>query len=225
MKTSRRGLMTGLFGTGFCLMASLIWAEIPATAQPVLRCQMARVPMPGANQMDDHADAKLSQGGVVDDEAIVIATVAGPIELGPNLLRLLFAPAAKSEVVGKTLAARIKALSPDRRIYLVVRGLSAVKQPGVFFNLYFNLPPNTPPQKNDPHYIGAINFFNAVKYGRSKAPGPNNPAFFSFDVTAILQDLQARRLLSDQATVTIDPVGAPSGAAKPMIGQVVLVEQ
>ena len=53
----------------------------------------------------------------------------------------------------------------------------------------------------------------------------SDPRFLSFDVTALLQTLQSRHSLGDNATVTIVPAGKPRADAKPVIAEVALVEQ
>jgi tyrosinase len=122
---------------------------------------------------------------------------------------------------GTKLASRLSSLAPAERIYLVLRDMATQDQPGVLYHIYLDLPAgSSAPAKDDPHYVGLLNFYNARAEG--------SPAVFrSFEVTDLLRNLQKQGLLSDQTTVTIIPSrgGALNANAKPVIGRIELVVQ
>jgi len=153
-----------------------------------------------------------------------IAFVGGPVSLGSGSARVALGPVAESSTAEKTLAARIATLARGRHIYLVVRDLRVVGQPGVLFRLYLDLPPDAKPIRTDSHYVGALNFYNAAEPGRFDA-NEKSPMFVSFDITRVLRNLRAQKLLSDQTTLTIIPSGTPATQSEPRIGRIEIVEQ
>jgi hypothetical protein len=154
-----------------------------------------------------------------------IAFVGGPVSLGSGSARVTLEPAAESSTERRTLAARIGTLARGRHIYLVVRDLRVVGQPGVLFRLYLDLPSDAKPIRTDPHYVGALNFYNAAEPGRFDPPNEKNPMFVSYDITRVLRNLRAQRLLTDQTTLTIIPTGTPAIQSDPRIGRIEIVEQ
>jgi hypothetical protein len=84
------------------------------------------------------------------------------------------------------------------------------------------LPPGIAPKPDGPHYVGSLNFFNAPKSGSGAA---RDSRFYSFDVTDLLKTLQSNKSLGDAATVTIVPADKPRSSARPIIGEIALVEQ
>lgn len=154
-----------------------------------------------------------------------IAFVGGPVTLGSGLARVRLEPVAESSAAPRTLAARMGTLARGRHIYLVVRDLQVVGQPGVLFRLYVDLPSAAKPGRSAPHYIGALNFYNAAQPGRFDTPDEKNPMFVSYDITRVLRNLRAQKLLSDQTTLTIIPSGTPAAQSAPRIGRIEIVEQ
>src|SRR5712671_2699864 len=144
-----------------------------------------------------------------------IAFVGGPVSLGSGSARLTLEPVAESSTAPRTLAARLGTLARGRRIYLVVRDLQVVGQPGVLFRLYVDLPSEAKPIRTDPHYLGALNFYNAAEPGRFDIPNEKNPMFVSYDITRVLRNLRAQKLLSDQTTLTIIASGTPAAQSDP----------
>jgi hypothetical protein len=154
-----------------------------------------------------------------------IVFVGGPVSLGNDPARVTLAPVAEPGTAPTTLAARIGALARGRHIYLVVRDLQVLGQPGVLFRLYIDLPSAAKPIRTDPHYIGALNFYNAAEPGRFDTPNEKSPMFVSYDITRVLRNLRAQKLLSDQTTLTIIPSGTPATQSNPRIGRIEIVEQ
>lgn len=153
----------------------------------------------------------------------VIATAEGPHSLGAGALRvpLKYAASATSSG-GAALGARVGSLGRGRRIRLVVKGLRAREQPGVVYHLYLDLPEGARPARDDPHYVGTLNFYDASGFGPEDS---RSKVFRSFDVTEVVMNLRARELLAEQTTVTILPSGVPKSSSKPEIESLELVEQ
>jgi len=154
-----------------------------------------------------------------------IAFVGGPVSVGSGSTRVTLEPVAESTIKQTTLGARIGTLARGRHIYLVVRDLQVVGQPGVLFRLYLDLPSGAKPIRTDPHYVGALNFYNAAEPGRFDTPNEKNPMFVSYNITRVLRNLRAQKLLTDQTTLTIIPSGTPAIQSDPRIGRIEIVEQ
>ena len=154
-----------------------------------------------------------------------IALVGGPVSVGSGSTRVTLEPVAESTIKQTTLGARIGTLARGRHIYLVVRDLQVVGQPGVLFRLYLDLPSGAKPIRTDPHYVGSLNFYNAAEPGRFDTPNEKNPMFVSYDITRVLRNLRAQKLLTDQTTLTIIPSGTPAIQSDPRIGRIEIVEQ
>jgi tyrosinase len=147
-----------------------------------------------------------------------LATSASkPVALGAGPVAVTLASVTGNPA---SLSARVAAVRSDRKVYLVVRGLGTNEQPEVIYQIYLALPPGTAPNPAGPHYVGSLNFFSAPKSGT-----PKDPRFYSFDVTDLLKSLQSDKSLGDVPTVTIVPADRPRNDAKPMIGEIALVEQ
>lgn len=161
-----------------------------------------------------------SSAGMTREKATVILRASGPISLGTAPVRIPLTLVGTSD--RGSFAARLDKLERGRRIYLVLRRLSTTEQPGVLYHLYFDLPAGAKPAKNESRFAGSLNFFDTPNPG---APGPERAAFLSFDITDIARNLKARHLLSDEPTLTISPSGPPAAGAKPVIGEVEIIEQ
>jgi len=136
---------------------------------------------------------------------------AAPVELGAEPVAVQLSTPAP----GETLSAR--GAAKGRRIYLVFKGLGSDEPPGTVYQIYLGLPPGTAPAPDGEYYVGSLNFFNAVKRGAETS----DPRFFSFDVTARLQALQA----DHRATVTLVPAGSPRSDARAAVGEIAIIEQ
>lgn len=149
------------------------------------------------------------------------------VALGAAPVRVNLAPPAAPAMAVSPLSSRVKALKAGKRIYLVLRGMRAVEQPGVVYTLYLDLPEGMSPRNGAAYRVGTLNFFDAVDLG-DHADGTHTPMeskFRSFDVTALLQKLRRRGTLSAQPTLTIVTHGTPVTAAQPIVGEITLVEQ
>jgi hypothetical protein len=201
-------------------LLSLVTALVVGMAVPVLASCRAAV----QSGLNENGGAKMA--GHANDspgaesthaQATLISRSAGPIMLGADPVRISLSP---GDIPGKGLAARLDTLESGRSIYLVLRDLSTVEQPGVLYHVYLDLPATGAPEKNDPHYVDSISFFDAG--GAKRTDGSS---FRSFDIASVARTLKARKLLADQTSITIVPGGVPDAEAKPTIGRIEVIEQ
>jgi tyrosinase len=149
-----------------------------------------------------------------------LVTRAAPIQLAATAVRQrLTAPPSPTAQV--PLGDRIKNLPAGKRLFLVVRGLQSNIEPGVMYDLYLEVPAAAPGKPSTELYVGSIHFFNAVPV-HGMAP-PDRP--FSFEITDLAKRLNAKGAMATAAELTIVPSGAPSSAAKPVVGEVSIIEQ
>ena len=155
-------------------------------------------------------------GAAVAAEPETLAISPGaPVLLSAGPVTVTLAPPS-----GEALSARAATIAPDRKIYLVAKGLGTDVPPETIYQLYLGLPQGSAPSPDSIYYVGALNFFNAVGRGAG-----SDPRFLSFDVTALLKSLRAQNALSESATVTIVPAGKLRAGAKPVISAISLVAQ
>jgi tyrosinase len=155
--------------------------------------------------------------------AVPVAGGGIPLSAGP--VHISMAPVARG-AVPIDLTERFKALPPARRLLLVLRDLTAAAQPGVTYQVYLDLPPNATPSPESANFVGTINFFAAA--AMNTMPGMTMPAprrTVSLDITSKAKTLAAQGQLNPTPAVTIVPADAPADAARPVVGQVQLVEQ
>jgi hypothetical protein len=154
------------------------------------------------------------------EPSTLAATAGKPVALGVAPVAVTLTPRAAG---AQPLSARVETVRSDRKVYLVLRGLGSAQPPETAYQVYLGLPQGTAPSPESMYYVGALNFFNAASFG-AKSNSPD-PRFFSFDVTDLLKALQSRKVLGEGATVTIVPADKPRASAKPVIGEIALVEQ
>jgi hypothetical protein len=155
-------------------------------------------------------------GVAVAAEPQTLATSpAAPVSLGAGPVTVTLASPP-----GKALSANVASVAPDRKIYLVAKGLGTDAPPETIYQLYLGLPAGTVPSPDGPYYVGALNFFNAVGRGAG-----SDPRFLSFDVTALIKSLHAQSALAGNETVTIVPAGKPRAGAQPVVSAISLVAQ
>jgi len=155
-------------------------------------------------------------GVAVAAELQTLATSPGaPVVLGAGPLTVTLAPPS-----GEALSARAALVGPDRKVYLVAKGLGTDVPPETIYQLYLGLPQGSAASPDSIYYVGALNFFNSVGRGAG-----SDPRFLSFDVTALVKSLRSQNALSESATVTIVPAGKLRAGAKPVISAISLVAQ
>jgi hypothetical protein len=99
----------------------------------------------------------------------------------------------------------------------------AAAPPEAIYRLYLDLPAGAPDDPINSHYVGLLHFFDAVPHGGDHSSHAAKP--FVFDITDVAANLQARDQLKSEHTVTIVPSGQPSTDARPVIGDISIVEQ
>ncbi len=152
---------------------------------------------------------------------MLIAEATGPFTLGSGPVRIPLSPAPLAADARGLLASRLDALNGGRNLYVVIKDLRAEVQPGVLYHVYLDRPAGAKPLKNDPHYLGAFNFF-ASDYG---GPASRSNAIFSYNITSVARKLRARKLLQARTTLTIIPASPPVAGSTPAVGRIELVEQ
>jgi tyrosinase len=157
----------------------------------------------------------------INRTSAVAYTLKTPVNLGPRPVRAALQPVAAA--AGKAFSTNAVTLVESRRVYLVIKRIETDIPPRVPFNLYLNAPEGSaaPPQV---HLAGRVSFFGVAHQGHDAAAADTPNDFVSFDVTEVIRGLIARNLLSETPTVTIAPVGRPAGNAKPVIGEISIVQ-
>ncbi|MFL6229913.1 MAG: hypothetical protein ACJ741_14160 [Pyrinomonadaceae bacterium] len=170
-------------------------------------------------------DENYRQGGEFIRQAsdsgdnVLFAKAEGPFTLGNSALRIPLTPVNSTTPEEGLLTSRLDTLKRGRNIYLVIRDLHTEVQPGILYHLYLDLPVDAKPLRDDPHFIGFLNFFNSA-YGNSASD-----QFFSYDITSVARKLYARKLLGKRTTLTVYPASSAVTASAPKIGRVELLEQ
>jgi hypothetical protein len=155
-----------------------------------------------------------------DDADILQTSSSGPIRLEHLPVRVaLRSPRGKKE----KLSEQLLHLASRRRIYLLVRGLRCESQPGVTYHLYLDLLEGISPSADDLRRVGTVNFFSASSSGR--AVSDESESWRSFEVTALIEKLASRGLLSEATSITIAVFQEPEANSSPSIGSVALVAQ
>lgn len=150
----------------------------------------------------------------------------GPVELGNAPVRVNLAQPPGPEGAAVPLRDRVRQLKPGKRMYAVLKNLNAEVAPGVVYHVYFDVPAGYQPKpgKRDPYYVGTLNFFESHS-GHEGEEGSTTPKFRSLDVTAVAKRLQRTNKLSAQPSLTIAPTTPPEADARPIIGEISIVEQ
>jgi tyrosinase len=160
---------------------------------------------------------------------------ATPVALGAEPVHVAIEPLPDPDSGAvATMTARVMALKPGKRFYLVVRDLKAAAQPGVLYHLYLELPAEASKEKRDAHYVGGLNFFNAVSHAmqghgdaakKAAEKKKGTERFYRFDITDLAKKLHGQGLLKEKPILTIAPAGKPAADAKPVVGDITVVEQ
>jgi tyrosinase len=154
----------------------------------------------------------------------LLAVIASEIKVARTPVRLnLTPPKPKGRAAVRPVPEQIKALAPEKSVYLVLQNVHAAAAPGVHYDVYLDLPEGAKPNQDSPNYVGTINFFGVTMMNDKMAS--MKPRTFSLDVTDKVKALAARGELTNTPSVTLVPQGEPNEAAKPTIGQIQLVSQ
>jgi tyrosinase len=149
-----------------------------------------------------------------------LVTRANPIPLGPGPVRITLA-AAPGPAASVPLKQRVEHLPANHRLFLHLRNLVTDRQPEVLFELFLQLPSGSGGTTD--YYVGTINFFEHEHHDGHGGADPDK--FYSFDITDLAKRLSAGGKLTSNPELTIVPGGKPVSEAKPVIGEVSIVEQ
>jgi tyrosinase len=153
------------------------------------------------------------------------ARVAAAVQLGTTPVRaqLVAPPTAAAGLAD--LVTRVRNLSGNRRLFLVIRNLSAQAPPGTLFNVFLELPGDVAGADAEANKIGSIHFFDAVPHGGHGTAAGSPQKFFSFDITDLAKRLVSEGRLTATPTLTIAPADQVEADARPVVGEITLVEQ
>src|SRR5215471_1393868 len=145
------------------------------------------------------------------------------VPLSAQVAHLPLTP-SKLPIAQQAFTAHVANLAPEKSIFLVIKKLRADAHPGVVFQVFLDVPSGKSFREAGAHQVGTINFFDAA--GHEGGGGEQaSSKFFSFDITDVVKGLQRNRLLQDKPVVTIAPAGTPAEGAKPVVGEISIVEQ
>ena len=94
-------------------------------------------------------------------------------------------------------------------------GLSAAKPPGVIFHVFLGLKPGERPKRDDPRYVGAVSFYDAVRSDEGVA----SEASANLELAPTLARMRAAGL-APTAAITIVSSGVPAPGSAPSIASV-----
>jgi tyrosinase len=158
------------------------------------------------------------------------AVLKNPVALGAAPVRATveLAPLAKAAAgaAPQSFAQRMLKVPAKKSVFLVLKGLQSAVQPGVLYDIYLQLPEGTEPEKGAEHRIGTLSFFD-TGHGDHTAEGAGAEAkFVSFDITSVAAKLAAKKVLdTEKLSLTFAPLGQPAADAKPVVGEISIVEQ
>jgi tyrosinase len=157
----------------------------------------------------------------------VAAVKAKDIKLGAGRTSVSLEPlSVKKGAKPKAFDERVRALPKNKHLSLLVKNLQADAPPGILYHLYLELPEGAKGDKLTPHFVGTINFFDAVRHAdaHAKKDQKDPERFYQFDITNLARTLDAKKLLMASPTLTIAPAGTPAEKANPVIGEISIVE-
>jgi hypothetical protein len=174
----------------------------------------------------DEDEPKEKDGARGSPESRVRAKVGTtPVALSDKPIHVTLEPQPEREGEEPIpIPARVKSLGAGRRLYLILKNLRTNAQPGVVYSIYLELPSGASREVSESHHVGTINFFDAVDRDGGRG-AKKRDRFVSFDVTDLAKELRSKGKLKEKPTLTIVPAGQPAAAAKPVIGEITLVEQ
>ena len=156
----------------------------------------------------------------------VRARLATAVELTAAPTKARLSRPATAAAGLQDLAARVRNLGPNRRLFVVIRKLNAQAPPGTVFDVFLELPSDVAGEAAEANRIGTIHFFEAVsEHGHGSAAATNPDKFFSFDITDLAKRLVQEGRLTSTPELTIVPADQPEANSRPVIGEITLVEQ
>jgi hypothetical protein len=158
------------------------------------------------------AVADLPAAPFTDNKRTVVVDKAVNARLrGDRAAVALTIPAAEPEAVGE-----------PGRLTLVLDGIK-FGRPGIYYEVYANLPPNAQPVPTGPNYVGNIAIFGQLADGSSAHAGHggdkslNADATLAYDVTALVRRLRNQPGFKGDLKLDFVPKGLepPPGGASP----------
>jgi tyrosinase len=122
---------------------------------------------------------------------------------------------------------------PDTRVILNIQGIQLEKQPGVYYEVYVNLPPGAAPDFQSIYYAGNLPFFGFEAHADHAGPEGGS---HSFDITALARELKAQNQWNEgNVAVTFVPRGlvgatgqtaaAPQATPPVKVGKITLTSE
>ena len=139
-------------------------------------------------------------------EVVAASAAAAPVPLALTPVQVVLTVAADA---GAKVAAAVAA--PEKtRLTLSVEGIDYEASPGVYYEIYLNLPAGTTdPDPLGPHYMGNLALFAMKPHHGEAAPGG---ARQDYDATAVVQALKTAGLWQE---ARLDVLLFPRNAAPP----------
>jgi hypothetical protein len=135
-----------------------------------------------------------------DTSRVLESSISGPYSLSNPSLRITLSPKREPH---RQLSAELEEISADQRMYLVIKGVHANAEPGTLYHLYLDMPEHAPLKHRDVWHVGVLNFFGSVPRSRAGDTATEDSAWRSYDITAMLRNLNLRNLLTDPTTLTV----------------------
>ena len=164
------------------------------------------------------AQTSSSSAPSTSKDAPTAVALARRVVLGPRSTRV---PLTLTNGRLGSFEQRVRYLRPGRRLFLVLEELSA-RTPTVVYDVYLNLPSGAGAKQALGHWVGDLNFFDAVGHQHDHSA---EPSFVSYDITDAAQRLLVKRRLGPNAVLTIVPSEPAPAGARPEIAKVSIVEQ
>ncbi|HEV2844542.1 MAG TPA: tyrosinase family protein, partial [Thermoanaerobaculia bacterium] len=105
---------------------------------------------------------------------------------------------ARVTVPGVPVAAPQGVGQPEERLTLSIEGIK-FGRPGIYYEVYANLPQNAQPDPSSPNYIGNLAIFGQLEDGQSAHAGHGgadkslkNEAILTYEITAVVERLRAQ---------------------------------
>jgi tyrosinase len=156
----------------------------------------------------------------------VRARVASAVQLSSTPVRANLAAPPSTAAGLQDLPTIVRNLGPNRRLFLVIRNLNAQAPPGTLFDVFLELPEGASGSAAESNKIGSIHFFDAVPHGGHGAAAANaEQKFFSFDITDLAKRLVSEGRFTATPVLTIAPADQVEATARPVVGEIQLIEQ
>jgi hypothetical protein len=174
-------------------------APIEMTGCDVLRAalQLHYVYEGEPQQVNDYCLPILKFPPVVFEKESIVRLTTQAITLGPETVSVPIDLKEAKQRLGQL------AESKTATVFLELDGVEAERQPGVAWQVYLGLPPNSAPAEESPYFVGAMALFGSGIHGESH--DKFEPAHFAFPVNrALIAGFKANQ---ERWTLTFVPRG------------------